>query len=256
MISSLDMGSWVSRAPGTPPLIVGHRGASALAPENSVTAFERAAADGADGVELDVLLCATGEPVVFHDDDLVRLAGRRERIAALSWAELREVRLSSGATIPTLEEAIEACGRALLVNVELKASGISTAGMRRLVDAVERAIARAGAGGRVLISSFHPRALRIWQGRAPSIPAGFLFEGGGWRRASHAGWLAWLRPASAHPESGLCTRKAVRRWQRRGYRVNVWTVDDAVELRRLRDLGVDGIITNDPAGARRALQPG
>ena len=76
------------------PLIIGHRGASAHAPENSLEAFSRAAADGADGVELDVLRCATGEVVVFHDDDLARLGGRAERIAALSLAELRALRLT------------------------------------------------------------------------------------------------------------------------------------------------------------------
>jgi glycerophosphoryl diester phosphodiesterase len=79
--------------------------------------FERAARDGADGVELDVLCCRTGEVVVFHDDDLLRLAGRPERIDALAFAAVREVTLSGGVGIPTLEEAFEACGPELLVNV-------------------------------------------------------------------------------------------------------------------------------------------
>jgi glycerophosphoryl diester phosphodiesterase len=128
--------------------------------------------------------------------------------------------------------------------------------MRRLVDAVARAIARADVGGRVLVSSFEPAALRLWRRRMPSVPCGWLFErgvGGAIRRA----WsLAWLRPASVHPEGALCTAAALRRWHRRGYQVNAWTVDDPAELRRLRDLGVDGLITNDPARARRALQLG
>src|SRR5262245_51611322 len=101
---------WGPRPAGAGPLVIGHRGASARAPENSVEAFARARTDGADGVELDVLCCATGEVVVFHDDDLVRLAGRPERIDALSLAALREVHLQGGARIPTLEEAFEACG--------------------------------------------------------------------------------------------------------------------------------------------------
>jgi glycerophosphoryl diester phosphodiesterase len=235
-------------------LIVGHRGASALAPENSLAAFERAAADGADGVELDVLQCATGEVVVFHDDDLTRLGGRPDRIAALPWRDLRDMRLTSGATIPTLEEAFEACGPSLLVNVELKASAIPRAGIRALVQGVHAAIRRASADARVLISSFHPAALALWHGQAPAVPAGFLFERRSPWPLRHAWALAWLRATSAHPESVLCTAQAVRRWHRRGYRVNVWTVDSEVELRRFRDMGVDGIITNDPARARRALE--
>src|SRR3954447_12750112 len=96
------------RRPSGSPLLVGHRGASALAPENSVEAFARARADGADGVELDVLCCSPGEVVVFHDDDLARLGGRPDRIEALPLADLRRVRLRGDARIPTLEEALEA----------------------------------------------------------------------------------------------------------------------------------------------------
>lgn len=236
------------------PLVIGHRGASAQAPENSTAAFERAAADGADGVELDVLLCGSGEAVVFHDDDLSRLgAGRRDRIAALSLDALREVRLASGAAIPTLAEAFEACGGSMLVNVELKASGLSWVALGRLVAAVAAVAERAGMEGRVLVSSFHPGALWLWHRRAPRVPFGLLFERQApiWLRRAWA--LGWLAPASAHPERVLCTAMALARWHARGYAVHAWTVDDGDELRRLRDLGVDGVITNDPGRARRAL---
>ena len=248
------LGSWGSRTSGSPPLIVGHRGASALAPENSIAAFERAVADKADAVELDVLQCATGEVVVFHDDDLTRLAGRPDRIAELSWRELRDIRLISEVTIPTLEEVFEACGPSLLVNVELKASGITRAAMRNLVEGVSAAIGRTNAGSRVLISSFHPGALMLWRRRASAVPFGLHFERDSIWPLRHAWPLVWLHPASAHPEGVLCTAREVRRWHRRGYRVNVWTVDAEPELRRFRDMGVDGIITNDPARARRAIE--
>lgn len=244
-----------ARAAGAAPLIVGHRGASALAPENSIGAFQRAVSDGADGVELDVLLCATGEVVVFHDDDLTRLGARPERIADLTLAGLRAVQLRSGAAIPLLDEVLEACGPRLLVNVELKASGISAAGVRALVDAVAAVIERGGAGlaERILVSSFHPGAVAAWQRRAPHIRAGLLFE----REASlplRRAWaLPWLRPFAVHPQDVLCTPAAVRRWRRRGYRVNVWTVDDPAEVRRLAALDVDALITNDPARTRKLL---
>jgi glycerophosphoryl diester phosphodiesterase len=237
------------------PLILGHRGASAHAPENSTAAFERAAADGADGVELDVLLCGTGEAVVFHDDDLARLGdGRRNRIEALSLAELRVVRLASGATIPTLGEAFEACGPSLLVNVELKAAGVARAELSRLVTVVAAVVADLRMHDRVLVSSFNPRALDLWRRCVPAVPYGLLFEKDAplWLRRAWA--LPWLRPASAHPERVLCTAAAVRRWHASGYAVHAWTVDDAAEARRLRDLGVEGLITNDPAATRRALQ--
>jgi glycerophosphoryl diester phosphodiesterase len=247
---------WGRRPPGS-PLLVGHRGASALAPENTVEAFARARADGADGVELDVLACASGQVVVFHDDDLVRLAHRPERVGDLSLAALREITLvgAGGGHIPTLEEALEACGPTMLVNVELKAGGVPARGLAALADGVAGVVERAGAGARVLVSSFSPLAVYLWQRRAPRVPAALLFE----RDAPlplRRGWLAaWLRPFAVHPEAVLCDAGRVARWHARGYAVNVWTVDDPERLRALRDMDVDGIITNDPAGARAALGP-
>ena len=212
---------WKNRGSGR-PLVIGHRGSSALEPENSLAAFARAARDGADGVELDVLCCATGDVVVFHDDDLTRLGGRPERIADLSLAALRAVTLTSGARIPTLDEVLDTCGPALLVNVELKTSGAIDRGIPALVDRVAAIVERSGSASRVLVSSFHPVAIWSWMRRAPLIPAGLLFEAG-----------------AALP---------------RGHMVNVWTVDDPHTLRALTAMGVDGIITNDPGRARTIIE--
>jgi glycerophosphoryl diester phosphodiesterase len=233
--------------------VIGHRGASAIEPENSVAAFQRAARDGADGVELDVLCCATGEVLVFHDDDLRRLAARPERIADLPYSELRDLRLTSGACIPTLEEALEACGPSMLVNVELKATAFDILPLHKLAARVAAIVARAGAGSRVLVSSFHPLAVWRWMRVAPAVPAALLFEAAAALPLRRAWARVWLRPQALHPEAALCTPEAVRRWRAGGFLVNAWTVDDPARLRALRDMGVDGVITNDPARARQAL---
>lgn len=234
--------------------MIAHRGASAHALENTVEAFRRAAADGADGVELDVLSCATGEVVVFHDDDLQRLAGRPDRVDGLSLGEVRRVTLTGGGGIPTLEEALEACGPALLVNVELKSTGLRDRALGRLVDGVSAAIDRSGAHRRVLVSSFSPVAVARWQRHRRDVHAALLFE----REAPlplRRGWAAMaLRPFALHPEAALCTPERVRAWQGRGYAVGTWTVDDPERLRALRDMGVDAVISNDPAAARAALR--
>jgi glycerophosphoryl diester phosphodiesterase len=244
---------WQPRRPGEMPLVIGHRGASARETENTVAAFRRARADGADGVELDVVLAATGEVMVFHDDDLVRLAGRPEAIGELPYRTLREVQLPGGTGIPTLEEALEACGPDLLVNVELKANQLEHARVAALVEAVAGVVEATGSGARVLVSSFNPWAVRLWTRRAPAVRAALLFE-----RASmlplRRAWLApWLRPAALNPELVLCTPGRVAAWHRRGYLVNVWTVDDPAALAACRRMGVDGVITNDPARSRAAL---
>jgi glycerophosphoryl diester phosphodiesterase len=245
---------WGPRPAGAGPLVIGHRGASARAPENSVEAFARARADGADGVELDVLLCASGEVVVFHDDDLERLGGRPERIDALSLSALREVRLSGGARIPTLEEAFEACGADLLVNVELKAGGASAARLAALAAAVAGVLARTASASRVLVSSFSPLAVRSWIRLGRQVPAALLFERAAPLPLRRAWAAAWLRPAALNPEVVLCTPARVARWHARGYAVNAWTVDAEAALRACRDMGVDGVVTNDPARARAILE--
>jgi glycerophosphoryl diester phosphodiesterase len=246
------MASW-ERRPSGRPLVLGHRGASAICPENSLPAFERAISDGADGVELDVLCCATGEVVVFHDDDLVRLGARRERIADLPYTVLRDVVLTSGARIPTLEEVLEICRAPFLVNIELKASGFWGGPLVSLVERVAAIVERAAASGRVLVSSFHPRAIFHWQRRAPTVPAGLLFEREGPWVLRRPWAVPLLRPRGVHPESVLCNRDRVAGWHRQGHLVNVWTVDDSTALRDLAAMGVDGVITNDPARARAVL---
>jgi glycerophosphoryl diester phosphodiesterase len=244
---------WGRRPPGAGPLVIGHRGASARAPENSVEAFARARADGADGVELDVLRCASGEVVVFHDDDLQRLGGRPDRVDALSLTQLREVSLRGGARIPTLEEAFEACGPDLLVNVELKALGVGAAEIAALADGVARVLDRTGTGPRVLVSSFSPSAVRAWMRRQRAVPAALLFERDTPLPLRQAWAAPFLRPLALNPELVLCSAPRVARWHARGYAVNVWTVDGEGPVRDCRTMGVDGIITNDPARTKELL---
>jgi glycerophosphoryl diester phosphodiesterase len=231
--------------------VLAHRGASREAPENTLAAFRLAREGGADGIELDVMCCGSGEVVVFHDDDLRRLAGRPNRVGELTLAELGEIDLGGGERIPTLAQALDTVGRRLLVNVELKIS--TFAGARALAAATARELERTGAMDRVLVSSFNPIAL-AWFGRAsPGIPLGLLYE-----RAQalplRRGWAApLLRVAALHPEAALCDPLAVAAWHRRGYAVHAWTIDDPRELAALARAGVDAIITNLPARARAAL---
>jgi glycerophosphoryl diester phosphodiesterase len=243
---------WGQRG-GAAPLVIAHRGASAHATENTLPAFERALRDGADGVELDVLCCATGEVVVFHDDDLLRLAGRPERVAHLPLRALRRVALPAEGRIPTLDEALEATGRDLLVNVELKSGGLCDTAVPGLVAGVAEAVRRAASEARVLVSSFDPRAVALWQRQRPDVASALLIDDEGLAATLKVLALPLLRPLCAHPAAALCRPGLVDRWHAAGYAVNVWTVDDPGELRRLRAMGVDGVICNDPAAARAAL---
>ena len=232
------------------PRVWAHRGASALATENTIAAFELAVAHGADGIELDVLTCATGEAVVFHDYDLRRLADRPETIASMSWRELSKIELTGGHRIPTLEDALSAAG-SLQVNVELKSPRPGRP--QPIAAAAAAAIARVRAADRVLISSFDPVALWQFHLSAPHLPLGFLF-GTGFPRRLRAATVGMIAGASAlHPQHVLCTAATVADWHRRGFAVNTWTVDDPDRLRALAAMGVDGVFANDPRAALAIL---
>ena len=242
---------------GALPLVFGHRGASALETENTVAAFTRAMADGADGVELDVQRCASGEVVVFHDGDLARLAGRSGRVSEMPWRLLRKVQLRGGGTIPTLDEVLAALPSPALVNIEIKCDGLFSRGCRALVDAVADTVERSDTDGRVLISSFSPAAVWYWQRLRPTVPVGLLFERS---RRSSSSWplrvsclAPLLRPLALHPEDVLCSAENVAFWRSQGFALNVWTVDHPQRIAGLAAMGVSGIITNNPAVACSAL---
>ncbi len=105
------------------PLIIGHRGAAADAPENTLAAFALALEQGADGVELDVQLCADGAPVIIHDATVDRTCNGMGRVGDLTLAELRLLTIDNDHPIPTLDDLFATFGRRTLYNVELKALG-------------------------------------------------------------------------------------------------------------------------------------
>jgi glycerophosphoryl diester phosphodiesterase len=236
------------------PLVIAHRGASADARENTLSAFRLARKDGADGVELDVMRCASGEVVVYHDDDLERLAGREGEVRKLRWDELRAVDLGGGERIPLLEEVLEEIGP-LGVNVELKSHPHWA---RRLADdglaaCVGDMLRHHGLVDRALVSSFDPLLLLRFRSAAPEFPTGLLF-GHNQSRPLRQAWSAPLvKPMALHPEADLVDQIALDGWRRQGYAVNAWTVDEPAELRCLYALGVDAVITNRPATARKLL---
>jgi len=238
-------GPFPQRPPGR-PLVLGHRGASAEAPENTLAAFRLALAQGADGVELDVRRCATGEVVVLHDEDARRTAGAPLRVSTAPLAALRALDVGAwkgerhrGERIPLLSEVLEALPDAV-VDVELKG------GDPRLAGAVAEVIRRAGAAGRVIVSSFRPRLLGAFRSAAPGVRRGLLFEEGPAWRLRTALALAWLRPDAVHPQARLVTPARARRWRRRGLELGVWTVDAPAEVERLVALGAGALITNVP----------
>ena len=234
----------------TSPLVIAHRGASAVAPANTMTAFEKAAVLGADGIEFDVHLSADGVPVVIHDFAVDATTDSSGRVAEMDLAQIKQLDAGSyfdpafaGEHIPTLEEVLQAFGNQLLLNIELKSTSPRDNGLEQ---AVLTLVKQHDLGSRVLLSSFNPFSLRRAKKIAPHVRAGLLYAPDLPIFLSRA-WLAPLFPHEArHPEHTMVDEGYMAWARRRGYRVSAWTVDEPVEMRRLIALGVDGIVSNRP----------
>ncbi|MHB8878697.1 MAG: glycerophosphodiester phosphodiesterase [Myxococcaceae bacterium] len=236
-------------------LLLAHRGASAAAPENTLTAFREAVVQGADGVELDVRVCGSGELVVCHDPTLDRLAGLPWEVARTPWWKLRQADVGTRLgfapeRIPRLEEVFDALPAPLWVNVELKGEGLDGGG---LAAKVARYLTSARLEGRVVVSSFNPFLLLRLAAACGSLRRGFLLNPEA-SFALHGGLIAPLVSSySIHPHHSACTSPRVARWHRWGLVVAAWTVDDPKRALALRQMGVDLLITNRPGELRRAL---
>lgn len=232
------------------PIIIGHRGASARAPENTLAAFALALEEGARGIELDVRLSADGNVVVMHDATVARTTNGEGRVAQMTASELRALDAGMGQAVPTLDDVFEAFGPGMLYNVELKVGGLWDGG---LASAVADRIEAYHLQNHVVVSSFNPLALRRARRQlAQTTMTAFLWLYA-WRarRALHR-----LLPQmqADHPHYPL-VNEAYMAWARQhNLRVHAWTVDDAQEARRLAALGVHALITNKPREIAAALQ--
>lgn len=230
-------------------LIWGHRGASAYAPENTLPAFELAAEQGAEGVELDVQLSADGELVVCHDETVDRTSNGTGNVRDLTLAQLRELDFSAGkdgyagTRIPTLREVFDLLGPAgLKVNVELKNTIAPYVGMPEKVDAL---VAELGLADQVLYSTFNHYSVRDIAASGTPVPVGVLHQDmfvDPWDYAKALGARA-LHPAD---HLTLAQPEYIARSHDLGLQVNVWTVDDPGVMALLIRDQADGIITNTP----------
>ena len=240
------------------PAIIAHRGASAAAPENTLTAFNLAASLGADAVELDVKLSKDGVPIIMHDPTVERTTDGTGRVCDLALADFRK--LDAGAWIdskytrecvPTLAEVFESVGRRLWINVEL--TNYTTRG-DGLEAAVVALIQKMSLQRRVLLSSFDPFTIRNVRRLDPSLPVAQL-TASDMALPLREAWLAPLVPHEArHPDVAQLKQKGVAYFKKRGYRVNVWTINDPADMREFVEQGVDGLITDVPDVARNVIR--
>lgn len=253
------------------PAVQGHRGASGLAPENTLAAFRRAIALGADGVEMDLQATRDGAIVVIHDDTLERTTDRRGRVTALSLAEVRQGDAGAwfgpafrGERVPTLQEVIglvraEAPPRFRL-NLEVKFAEGREGQPADLEERILAILAEADFCSRVTVQSFHHPSPEKLKRLEPRIVTGLLVG----ERRPVADPVARVREFGADyfaPHYRLATRELVAALHAAGIPLAVWTVNEVAEARRLLAAGLgslagDSLISDYPDRILACLREG
>lgn len=269
----------MSRSDSGVPLVIAHRGASGIAPENTLSAFRLAVALGAEGVEMDVQLTADGRPVVIHDARVNRTTNGKGAVGSFTLERLLELdagrwfdrRLSlrpdirrmvaqaasqhsveqttyTGENIPTLEAVMKALAPANLsrLYIELKCSD-----ERRepLIDSILELVHQLHLERSVTLLSFDHQAIRLAKTRSSRIRTAATFAVSSRALVTARSLIESVEDAGADEAAlhyGLATRRAVSSLHERGIAVSAWTANRPIVMRRLILSGVDAIMTNFP----------
>ena len=242
----------------THPLIIAHRGFSYRAPENTLVAYRQAIQAGADMAECDVRLSADRVPVLLHDENLKRTTGLDAPVTSLPLAKLVELDAGSwkspefaGERIPTLCETLRLVNGKLRLVIEVK-----PAGMEREVLA---AIREAGTDPcEVMIFSFKREVVETLARLEPQLPTTWLIGQMPWREEERRATIAQALSARVSAIGLPATRvdpAIVRMAHESGFPIFVWTVNDPADMRYLKRIGVDGIITDRPDVLLQILEP-
>lgn len=246
------------------PLIIGHRGASSLVPENTIAAFRRAIEDGADGIEMDVRLAADGVPVVFHDSKLKRTAGLPGSISEMTSHQLAGIDVGSWfkskrnhgpakehakQTIRTLDEVLDFLKEFKgTIYIELKCREND---VEKLTTAVARSVLNSGLIERITVKSFKLSVLPIIKQQCPTVRTAALFAPKIMSILRKEKYLVKIAAEFGADELSLhytlATKKLVSKAEKRGLPVTIWTADNPRWVKRAIKLGIKTIITNDPS---------
>ena len=223
--------------------ITAHRGSSAHAPENSLSAIRQAIDDEADFAEIDVQETADGVIVLLHDTDLKRIAGVHKKIWQLTYSEIKSLDAGSwfsakfkGERIPTLAEAMKLSRNKIKLNIELKFNGHE----KHLVESVVKLIADHDFARQCIITSLNQDGLKKVASINPELKTGFII-------AKSIGAMFRIDADILSLSSAMVNADVVAAARKRKKQLHVWTVNSPESMLRFINLGVDNIITDYPA---------
>lgn len=221
-------------------LKIGHRGACAYYPENTLSSFEHAIHLGVDAVELDVHICASGELVVIHDITVNRTTNGKGKVAHKTLAQLKQLDIPDNQKIPTLQEVFDAINRRVIINIELK--GYDTA--RATAELIKHYIKTYNwKPTDFMVSSFDHPELALFHTLCPSVPFGPILEGIPIRYAQFA------QDMGAHfvvAAKDFLTKAYIDDAHARNLPIFAYTLNRKSEIRHFKALCVDGMFSDCP----------
>lgn len=237
--------------------VYGHRGFSGEYPENTMLAFRKAVEVGCDGIEMDVQLTKDLVPVIIHDEKVDRTSNGEGYVYDLTFDEIKKLDFSypdkfegkfGFQGIPTLEEYFQWMAdeaTEIITNIELKNSKYYYGGMERMVIDM---IYRYGLEDRIILSSFNNASILKCKEMAPDIKGGFLVD----TCVENAGVYAKeCEVEYYHPNLKYLTEEHVKNCTQNGIGINVWTVNEVEDLRKMKEWGIQVSITNYPDRGRQ-----
>lgn len=237
------------------PLIIAHRGASGHAPENTMEAFHKAHALGADGIELDIYQTSDNHLVVLHDDHITTPDGKKFFIRQHTLKTLSET--PAGQHIPTLSQVLEETGHFWqTINIEIKSTGFMTDGIEnRLVELLSETLCQgASFHPKILVSSFNPFHLMRLKRLDSRLSTGYLMYERNWL-LQRKFWTLWTEAQTLNLSSEWAKNPEIYfRYLKLGKKIWVWTVNTEEDMRLWIGRGVDGIITNYPDLLKKVLE--
>tara|TARA_R110002020_G_scaffold113688_1_gene261585 strand:- start:77931 stop:78644 length:714 start_codon:yes stop_codon:yes gene_type:complete len=222
------------------PLVIGHRGAMGYETENTLASVKKAMDMGVDMIELDVFKIKSGEIVVFHDDTLERLSNAGGKIEEYNIFDLRQVVLEGNHSIPMLQDVLKLVDHKVKLNIELKGAGTAD----RVNFIIQHYVQKYGWKlDDFLISSFNWDELREFRKLNPDIAIGVLTEEDPLEAIEMATDIGAF---SINPYFLSLSRENVQQIHDAGFEIHAWTVNEKEDIAKMKDFGVDGIITNFP----------
>jgi len=229
-------------------LAIGHIGASAIAPENTLKAFERAIELKADFIEFDIHYTSDKEIIIHHDEDTLSTSGVFKRIKDTSLEELKKLDVGEGEQIPTLRELIRITKGKIKLQPEIKAPG--------LVNDLVNTLRENNLIESSIVSCFEIVELLKIKEIEPKLKLGYLIPK---VLAKFQPIKQYIKRAvvnqfyAIHPYHTAVNKKLIEFTHKKGLKINVWTVNEEVIMKKLIEIGVDGIFTDDIALLNKLL---